>query len=275
MIGVHVRYTQARGGLKRSIEDALSLKCNIFQIFIKTNLRWMQRTRLVEGDIVDPKDLKSIEKIFVHSIYLTNLASEDKEIREKSINSLINELEIMEKMRLDAIVLHVGYSSSLSAGIKRVSEGLNRVLDETKHMKIPVLLENSAGQKRSIASDLEHLSEIRSQVYHKDLVFFCIDTAHLYAAGYDLVPKNFKYMNDTLGRENIKLIHLNDSKLELNSRRDLHEFLGIGKIGPEKLEDFINEYRDKPFIIETPVESLDKLDEYEGDLEFVRNSLKM
>jgi apurinic endonuclease APN1 len=276
MLGAHVRYTQARGGLKRSIQDAETMGFNVFQVFIKTNLRWMTREKLVEGDIIRFQDRKNIQKISVHSIYLTNLASDDETIRRKSINSLINEIEIMGKMGMDPkedfIVVHMGYNDSVTEGLHILTKSLNEVLEKTESFCI--LLENSAGQRRSIGSKLEHLIEVKEKVSERNRLFFCLDTAHLFASGYDINPDTLENIKETLGSENIKLIHLNDSKSGLNSKKDLHEFLGKGKIGYQKLQMFIEEFKEKPFVLETPISNLERLEEYREDLNFIRGILK-
>lgn len=275
LLGAHVRYTQARGGLKRSIKDAESMDFNVFQVFIKTNLRWMIRKKLVEGDIIKPGDRGNVRVISVHSIYLTNLASDDETIRRKSIDSLINEIETMKNMNMDPktdfIVIHMGYNDSLREGIHRLIKSLNEVLEKTEEFCI--LLENSAGQRRSIGSKLEHLREVKEKVSQSNRLFFCLDTAHLFASGYDITLDTLGIIEKTLGSENIRLIHLNDSKSALDSRKDLHEFLGKGKIGYQKLKLFVEKLKEKPFVLETPISSLDNLEEYEEDLDFVKKVL--
>jgi apurinic endonuclease APN1 len=275
MLGAHVRYTQSRGGLKRSIQDARTMKFNVFQIFIKTNLRWTKREKLVEGDIVNFQEREDINVISVHSIYLTNLASDDETIRKKSINSLINEIEIMGKMKMnpekDFIVVHMGYNDTVKEGLSRLIKSLNEVLENTEGFCI--LLENSAGQRRSMGSKIEQLREVKERILQKDRLFFCLDTAHLFASGYDITSDTLKMIEKVLDFNNIKLIHLNDSKSGINSRKDLHEFLGKGEIGKQKLELFIRELKEKPFVLETPVSNLERLEEYKNDLKFVREIL--
>jgi deoxyribonuclease-4 len=257
--GIHARYSQAREGLAGSIQEAKNLCCNAIQIFIKTNLRWSIRKNLVEGDLIRPCQ-DQVQKIFVHSIYLTNLGSENPETRRKSIESLINEIELASKMKLDAIVIHLGYSS---LGTKDFITSLNKVLSETSEM--PILLENSAGQSRALGSRLEILREVRDRVVDKSRVYYCIDSAHLFAAGYDIVPETYNDIDRILGRQNIKLIHLNDSKVAFNGGKDIHESLGKGKIGYQKIKGFVLEYKDIPLILETK--------KYKEDLEMLRSIL--
>jgi deoxyribonuclease-4 len=259
IFGIHARYSQARGGLATSIEEAKALSCNAIQIFIKTNLRWTIRKKLVQGDLIMPYQ-DQVKKVFVHSIYLTNLGSENPETRKKSVESLINEIQIASEMKLDAVVIHLGYSSS---GIKDFITSLNEVLSSTS--EIPILLENSAGQSRSLGYRLEILREARDKSVDKSRVYYCIDSAHLFASGYDIVPETFNNIDKVLGRENIKLIHLNDSKVPFNGRKDVHESLGKGKIGYQKIKSFIIEYKHIPMILETK--------KYKEDLEVIRNIL--
>lgn len=283
-LGVHVSIS---GGISNSIDNALKIGCSAFQIFTRSPRQWKTKELTPnETQMFKEKlDNSSIgpESVVVHMPYLPNLSAPTSEMYEKSILVLTDEITRCNLLGISYLVIHLG--SHLGQGPKY---GINQLVNAcTKSLqsysdqglsknRVKILLENSAGQKNSIGSQIEEIQNIFN-ILGKNDYGLCIDTCHLFAAGYDLSSETvistlIEKIDSQLGIENIKIIHLNDSKGDLGSNLDRHYHVGLGKIGESGLRYLVNykKLNKIPFIMETPIDAVrNDLD----NIEFVRNVL--
>jgi deoxyribonuclease-4 len=260
LLGAH---TSTSGGVSKSVDLAGKLGFTAMQIFTKNNNRWFQKAfeeKEIEAFKTKLKNSK-IKFVVSHDSYLINLCGTDKEILKKSRIALLDELERCELLEIPHLNFHPG--SHLGAGeddgITLIAESINIVHDKTKGYKVSSMLETTAGQGTAIGYRFEQLQKIIDLVEQKERMTVCIDTAHVFAAGYDIKnPKNFKKVikefDDIIGLERLKCFHLNDSKKEFGSRVDRHEHIGNGFIGLEGFSNIMNDerLREIPKILETP-----------------------
>lgn len=258
-IGKHVSIA---GGIDKAIGRAVDIGCNSLQIFVNNPRGW-KNSSLDDETINNFKTAREENEIYpvvVHSIYLINLATAKDELWEKSIQALIDDYRRSDLIGAEYLVFHPGShtGSGEEAGINRIVEGLNRVLAETSGDTL-ILLENVAGAGTAIGKTMQQLKEIMERLDQKERVGVCIDTCHAYSAGYDVatpggIDEFLTEVTDKFGLDKIKVIHVNDSKFPLGSKKDRHAHIGAGKIGKEGFENFINHelIKDKPLILETP-----------------------
>ena len=260
LLGAH---TSTNGGVAAAVDLAEKLQFTAMQIFTKNNNRWFSKP-LTDKEILLYKDKLSksnIKFVVSHDSYLINLCATDPEILAKSRDSFFDELERCELLGIPFLNFHPGSHGGQGEkeGIKIIAESLNIAHEMTKGYKVKSMLEATAGQGTAIGYKFEHLKEIIDLVEEKERMCVCIDTAHIYAAGYDIktpagFKKTFKEFDDIIGLDLLQCFHVNDSKKELGSRVDRHDHIGKGFIG---LEGFTNLMNDKklervPKILETP-----------------------
>ena len=275
-VGFHVSIS---GGISNSIDNALKIGCNAFQIFSRNPRGWAAKALQDEDAKNFRKKLNESkierESVFVHMPYLPNLSSSDSKLFKRSVDTLIEELIRCNILGIPYIVLHVGNHGGIGKdnGVNQLVKACNfaveshhKFLSGAKKQKgkepITLLLENSAGGKNSIASKFDEMGFILDKIKSSNRgIGVCLDTCHAFAAGYDLRTEN--NINDTLdqfnsqvGFKNLKVVHLNDSKDSLNSNRDRHEHIGLGNIGKDGFTALLNhkEIRKVPMIMETPVD---------------------
>lgn len=258
-LGVH---TSIAGGLHLSLERAKALGCNTVQIFSHNPRGWAVK-KISEEDISIFKSLRkkfNISPVYIHASYLINMASKDEILRKKSINLLTIEMDRADAIEADYVIFHTGSASGNDKHVarKRAISSLNEVPLIGK-WKAGLLIENTAGKKGDISSEIGNLSEILNGVEGKFISGICIDTCHAFAAGYNIHDNRgiLKISDDIrkhIGFDKLKLIHLNDSKGDVGSGVDRHEYIGLGKIGTAGLRRFINFtfFKDIPLILETP-----------------------
>lgn len=259
ILGAHVSIA---GGFLKAVERCESIGANGAQIFIKSNQQWA-------APPIPPEEAKAFrsmvqeKKLFfcAHAGYLINLASSSPDLWKKSIDSFVSEIKRAEKLGLPFIVLHPGSCGSASeeAGLDRVVEGLMQVIDQTAESKVAIALETTAGQGSSLGSKLENLAYLLKHCKPKKRFCVCVDTAHIFEAGYPIhTEKGYNdFWNEfelKIGIERLVLIHCNDSKTALGSRVDRHEHLGKGQIGIETFRRLMQDKRliHIPKILETP-----------------------
>ncbi|GAA0246057.1 deoxyribonuclease IV [Haladaptatus pallidirubidus] len=195
----------------------------------------------------------------IHSSYLVNLCTPKDDLREKAIDSMQKEVDAADKLGVEYVNVHLG--AHTGAGVEGGLENAASALDE---LDIPddvtVLIESDAGSGTKLGGDFEHLAQVLS-ASEQDLDV-CIDTAHAFAAGYDLstserVEETIEEFDEVVGLERLKCIHLNDSKHECGTNKDEHAHIGKGLIGDEGMETLINypELEDVPLVLETPTEN--------------------
>lgn len=262
-VGVHVSIA---GSIDKSVDNARTKQCSSFQIFTHSPRVWkIKKLDKIEINNFKYKLKKSgINKfsVAVHMSYLPNLSSPDNIIYEKSIQLFKNEILLCSQLSIPYLIIHLGshLGKGDNIGVSKLITALNETI-KTNH-NVMILLENSAGQKNTIGSTFEQLSFIKNSLTHTTQIGFCFDTCHAFAAGYDLrtkknVDNTFKEFDKYIGLKNLKILHLNDSKNELNSHVDRHHHIGFGKIGKTGLSHvikFINN-RKIPIILETPNDS--------------------
>ena len=267
-IGLHVSIS---GSIDMAINNAIDRECSAFQIFTRNPRSWFAKDlELIEAKkFIEKLKESKIERMAIcaHMPYLPNLSSTEDEGYQKSIKSMIKEIERCDKLGVPYLVTHLGShkGSGEENGIKRLTDALNKVA-ETK-ADVIILLENTAGQKNSVGSDFKQLAEIFSKCKPAKKFGICLDTCHAFVAGYDLrtknsVKKTMKEFDDTVGIKHLKILHLNDSKGELNSNRDRHDHIGLGEIGNEGLGEMIkimNKHK-IPIVLETPID--DRRDDF-------------
>lgn len=251
------------GGLHKALWRGKKAGCRVIQIFTQSPGRWTS-SKLTTEDIVAFENARretGTEPVSVHDSYLINLASPKPRLRQKSIGALSQEMERTDALGIPLLVIHPGahVGAGETKGLKHISESLNRVFDRSSKTTVKILLETTAGQGTNLGNRLVHLAEIIDRTECRDRLGVCLDTCHIFAAGYDIRDESsyktlIRSFDATLGLEKLKLFHINDSKRELGSRIDRHEHPGHGFIGKNAFSFFLKDpaFKDTPFILETP-----------------------
>ncbi len=260
LLGAH---TSTTGGVSKAIERAEKLGFTAIQIFTKNNNRWFSKL-LDEDEINKFKTVlkqSNIKFIVSHDSYLINLCAVKPDLLKKSREAFIDELTRCELLGIPFLNFHPGSHTGRGEeeGLKVIAESINIAHEKTKDFNVSSMLELTAGQGTALGYKFEHIAKIIEMVDEKERMSVCIDTAHIFAAGYDIrtnesYVKTMSEFDKIIGLEKLKCFHINDSKKELGSRIDRHEHIGKGFIGKE---GFINIMNDKkvesvPKILETP-----------------------
>ncbi len=260
LIGAHISIA---GGVENSIERGEELNCEAIQIFVQSSRTWKVgslRPEQITAFKTARKKAKKVKKVIAHNSYLINLSTADNTLRRKSVDYFLRILEQCEALGIESLITHPG--SHLAAGeeigIKATTDSLNEILTQTKGYQTQVLLENTAGQGSCIGHRFEHLKQIVDNVKEPERIFYCFDTQHAFAAGYDLrTPASFKKVFEEfeaiIGCKKIQAFHLNDALKDLNSRVDRHENIGKGFLGKEPFKCIVNDqiFKDIPLCLET------------------------
>jgi len=269
-IGCHVSIS---GSIDKAVDNAVERECSAFQIFTRNPRGWHAKD-LSDGDITNFKEKLKASKIdrfatCAHMPYLPNLSTPKEDGFDKSVNTLIGEVERCAKLGIPYLVTHLGshLGTGEEAGIKQLVKGLNKA-GQIKN-DVMILLENAAGQKNSVGANFEQLAEIFNQLKSAKKFGVCLDTCHAFVSGYDLrteksVKDTFVKFDDTVGFENLKILHLNDAKGEIGCNLDRHYHIGLGNIGEKGLAEVIKTANKKkiPIILETPID--DVRDDFEN-----------
>jgi deoxyribonuclease IV len=260
LLGAHMSIA---GGMHKAVERGKSIGCTTMQVFVKNNNQWRGKL-LTEEEIAEYRDLigkSGIAPVMAHDTYLINLCAKDKTLLVKSRTTFKDEFDRCESLGIDYLNFHPGshMDQGESEGIKLIAESLNLTHDQTKGYKVKSVLEATAGQGTSIGCNFEQLQKIIDLVEEKDRMAVCIDTCHIFAAGYDISTeegweKTFREFDDIIGLERLVAFHVNDSKRECGSLVDRHEHIGKGKIGLDGFRFLMNDRRfaEIPKILETP-----------------------
>ena len=260
LLGAHMSIA---GGVHTAVERGISIGCTTMQMFVKNNNQWRGK-KLSDEDIATYKKLlreSSIGPVVVHDTYLINLCAADKQILRKSRAALKDELDRCEVLGVEYLNFHPGshVRAGEEEGIKRIAESLNIIHEETKGYRVKSVLETTAGQGTAIGYRFEQLREIIDMVAEPDRMAVCMDTCHVFAAGYDISTergyvKTFQEFDAIIGLDRLVAFHVNDSKRELGSRVDRHDHIGKGKIGKTGFRLLMNDerFRAVPKILETP-----------------------
>lgn len=251
------------GGLHLAYDEARTVGCDCLQIFVKNQRQWAAKP-LTDEQIRLFKEARSrtgVGPVVAHASYLLNLASPDSASRKKSSIALIDELERCEALGVGGLVIHPGahMGEGMDAGIQRIAASLDEVHAATRGFTSRVLLETTAGQGSTIGHEVAQLRQIIEQVKQPDRIGICIDTCHVFAAGYDIRQENdYERFVDEIARfigiDRVACIHTNDSKGDCGSRLDRHEHITKGKIGKVGFANVLNDPRlaAVPRILETP-----------------------
>lgn len=270
------------GGCHRAIELALAHGCSTVQLFTKNANQWKARD-LAEPDIATFRAALKKSKLrgtTAHDSYLINLASPDEVLYRKSIEAFVIELQRAEQLGLRYLVMHPG--SPLDAGeeygLNRIAQALDEVHGRCPDFEVQVLLENTAGQGSHLGYRFEHLAGIFSRVAAPERLGVCLDTCHLFAAGYGLAPEadyqaTFREFGRVVGLKRLKLFHVNDSLKPFGSRVDRHAHIGRGCLGLEPFRLLVNDprFRKHPMILETPKEEENNQDMDRVNLDTLRS----
>jgi deoxyribonuclease-4 len=258
IIGFHVSID---GSIDRAVDRAAELGCNTFQVFTRNPRQWGSAELAPETAEAFSNKVKlhDMEPVFAHMPYLPNLASPRDEVYEKSVKTLASELERCRQLKIPYLVTHLGshLGAGMQAGFMQLVDGINQAF-KVSGGDVTLLLENTAGTRNSMGSTLEDIQYIIARLSYPERAGICFDTSHAFAAGYDLrteetVKATVRKIDEVIGFEKIKLVHLNDSKGDLNSCIDRHEHIGMGKIGEEGFRNILaSRLGTLPLIMETP-----------------------
>jgi deoxyribonuclease-4 len=269
-LGAHM---PTAGGVWKALERGRAVGCEVVQIFVKNNLQWRGRpfpTEVLERYRAEFA-ASQFAAVFGHAGYLINLAAPPSPTRDKSIQSLVQEIQLATELGLPFLVLHPGshLGKGETAGLENLARALNEVCRVTRDSPVRIALEITAGQGSCLGYRIEHLAEAYENADRPERLGLCLDTAHLFAAGYDI--RSLRCWNavihaveEWIGLREILAFHLNDSKTPLRSRVDRHEHIGRGRIGLGSFKHILNDSRFKnhPACLETP-----KSDDLHEDIE--------
>lgn len=266
LLGAHESIS---GGLFKAVEAAAAVGCDCVQIFTKNSNQWKGKA-LAEKEIrafTEALEKWNISHPIAHDSYLINLGSPDDVLWNRSVAAFEEEMLRAEALGIPYVVMHPGSytTSSESAGLERIVEGLRRVLEHTEGIQTRCLLENTAGQGTNLGWKFEHLATIIEGVEgkpkkgRKPILGVCFDTCHAFAAGYDFTTeekyrKVFEEFDNLIGLDRLCAFHLNDATKECGSHIDRHAHIGYGKIGTAPFGFLLNDVRFKPIpmYLETP-----------------------
>ncbi len=254
--GFHISIS---GGFKNVVSRARARQCETIQIFSRNPRGWKYGS-LDESDIaIFKKEVKlhDIWPVFVHMPYLANLASPEKGLFQRSVKSLIEDLKRSSLIGAPFLIVHVGSAPDPSRGLERMSGGINQAFEEAP-TEVKLLLENTAGGGNELGYNFDQLGKIIDGVKHQRRIGIVLDTAHAFAAGYDLrtasgISECLHELDRIIGLQRLSLVHLNDSKFDCGSRRDRHWHVGKGMIG-DGMRQILHQasLAHLPFIMETP-----------------------
>lgn len=255
-IGCHLSIAK---GYEKMALDAVAIKANVFQFFSR-NPRGTGNKRV---DLEDIENMKTILKensfgpLLAHAPYILNLGSFKDDTYGMSKAILKEDYEMLNRISIPYFNFHPGnhVGKGIDYGIQRIADALNEII--TGNENTMILLETMSGKGTEIGRSFEEIKSIIHRVKYNELVGVCIDTCHLYSAGYDIVNDLegvIEEFDDIIGLDRLKAIHLNDSMTEFNSNKDRHATIGEGTIGLNAIKNIINHpvFKDLPFYLETP-----------------------
>jgi deoxyribonuclease-4 len=260
---IYGAHCSTAGGVHKALQRAKIVGADSCQIFVKNNMQWASRPHTPEELALYANDFAAnpLKWVFGHTGYLINLGAPPSENRERSIASLIQEIQLATALGLPFLVMHPG--AHLGTGEEKATlqiiAGLNEVFAATRRSPVRIALENTAGQGSCLGHKMAHLAAVFDGVKKPERLGVCLDTAHFFAAGYDIRSKKgweaaISEVDLLMGCEQILAFHLNDSKTDLGSRVDRHAHIGKGKIGKEGFRHIVNDERFAmhPGCLETP-----------------------
>ena len=259
-LGAH---TTTAGGVFNALYAGKEIGCDIVQLFSKNQMQWKGK-ELTEEEVQKFKaaiEETAVYPVAIHDAYLINLASPKAATYKKSYSAFVDELQRSEKLGVPYLIMHPGshVGSGETEGLKKIAVSLKKAYEESKLEHTTILLEATAGQGTNLGYTFEQLKFIIDESNLDDRVAVCVDTCHIFTAGYDIrnqVEWNIvkQQFDRVIGLDKLKVFHLNDSKRELGSKRDRHERIGKGEIGSEGFRALLNDpdLRNIPMIMEIP-----------------------
>lgn len=266
LLGVHVSIS---GGVHLAVERAAALRCTTFQIFSSNPRGWRQKA-LDEEEVSAFREgvrRRGLEPFFVHMPYLPNLASPDDELYEKSTAALVDGVAKTARLGGRYLITHLGShrGAGLALGQKRAARAIRRAVEATPRAEVMVLMENSAGKSNQVGTTFAELTTLYKMAGKKAQarLGLCVDTCHGHAMGYDLsgggdgLERILAEVDEFVGVNKIKIVHLNDAKAAAGSGLDRHEHIGLGTIGRKGFKKIVNHpgLRHLPMVLETPQEN--------------------
>lgn len=251
------------GGLHRAFKLGSVAGCDCIQVFVKNQRQWHgpamteEQVRLWQAARAESQ----IRPVIAHSTYLINLASPDRQLWQRSVDAFVDELERCERLGILALVIHPGahLGRGIDRGIARVAKALDTAHARTRGFTVKTALETTAGQGSCLGARFEQLATMIDRVHEPDRIRVCVDTCHLFAAGYDLRSKEsyasvMANLAERVGLDRVVTFHVNDSMGPAASRKDRHEHIGRGHLGREAFRHLVNDPRflGIPMILETP-----------------------
>jgi deoxyribonuclease-4 len=260
LLGAHM---SIGGGVHLAIERGCSIQCTAIQMFVKNNMQWFARPlgRDEIRSFLDHRQRGELLSIFAHANYLINLAATHPQFHANSLRALAEELTRADQLELPFLVVHPGahLGAGEQAGLDEIVASIDRVFRKIPKVKTKIALETTAGQGSCLGHRFEQIAYIIENVREPERLRVCLDTAHIFAAGYDIgsepgVKKTFREFDRVIGLERLVAIHLNDSKTARGSRVERHEHIGKGKIGLNAFRFIMRDprLRQIPKVLETP-----------------------
>ena len=260
LLGAHM---SIGGGVHTAIERGCSINCTAIQMFVKNNMQWFARplSREEIRAFLEHCQRGELSSIFAHANYLINLAATNPQFLENSVRALSEELTRADQLELPFLVLHPGAHLGVGeeTGLNKIVGSINRVFRKLPKVRTQIALETTAGQGSCLGHRFEQIAYIIERVREPERLRVCLDTAHVFAAGYDIsseagAKKTFREFDQVIGLERLAAIHLNDSKTAHGSRVDRHEHIGKGQIGLGAFRFIMRDrrFRKTPKVLETP-----------------------
>jgi deoxyribonuclease IV len=265
LLGAHFSISK---GLHDAVYQAESYGCTALQMFTKNAISWKERTTtLTEQERFKKAVAKTgIQSIASHASYLINLASPETKKHAMSCHALKQELQRASALDIPFCILHPGahMQAGVEAGLKKISASINEIFSETKGLTTPLLLETTAGQGSGLGHTFEELAHIINGIEQQERLGVCLDTCHIFAAGYDIrtqetYQRTMNHFDAVIGLDKLFVIHVNDAKKDLGSRVDRHTHIGKGTIGLDAFKFIMNDERmmHVPKLLETPKKESD------------------
>jgi len=261
-LGAHMSIA---GGVHLAIERACSINCTAMQIFVKNNMQWFARPLSTEEIRVflDHRQRRQLASVFAHANYLINLAATNSQFHANSLRALAEELIRADQLELPFLVMHPGahLGTGEEAGLEKIAASIDAIWRVIPKVKTKIALETTAGQGSCLGHRFEQVAHVINNVREPERLSVCLDTAHIFAAGYDIsseiaAKKTFREFDRIIpqARDRLAAIHLNDSKAARGSRVDRHAHIGKGEVGLAAFRFIMNEprFRKIPKVLETP-----------------------
>jgi deoxyribonuclease-4 len=261
-LGAHMSIA---GGLFHALERGREVGCGAVQIFLKNQRQWAAKPLAADevGAFRSARRATAIRHVFAHSSYLINLGNPDAALWSQAVDAFTDELERAEALGLSCVVIHPGShrGAGIEAGLARVTAALDESLARTAGYRVKVALENTAGAGNTIGRTFGELAALLGRAARPERLGVCLDTCHLFAAGYDLrtaagYRRAMAECDATVGRRRVLAFHLNDAKAPLGSGLDRHEHIGRGRLGLAPFRLLLSDrgFARVPKVLETPKE---------------------